>query len=417
MRYFTVTIMIITSSLARAEIVINRDTWEVFWEDTDSSAFMLVSGCYACSDLAYDRVNNRLFAIDSGDFYDPNDLYEIDIASGNLTVIGQIDIPVYHYSLSHAYDGDKFIYITNWAGDFLWRYDLETGITIKGPRTNQRKIASLTFNPDDGLLYGNLYTVPVDNPAPGGTNNSYIVNAGIVSLDPADGTVLSVPIFVEVSALSISWDGDIGGTGTVNPGYHIAYSVDTNELYMQSSNAIRAVNLDTYASRFLGYNSGDSIEIPDAKTVAVDIAPWSAGNEIKTLPDSMLSVAILSSSIGNGDSMDFDATQIDPDSVRFGPAGASAEAYFVGDVDGDNDNDMLFGFRPLDAGIECVNTIYPDGRVSDLMYRSTFNQIYLEDAMILGITYSGDLFGGSDFVAPDLDDADAVCTNEYSCHP
>ena len=78
----------------------------------------------------------------------------------------------------------------------------------------------------------------------------------------------------------------------------------------------------------------------------IDIKPGSDLNSINTNSNGLIPVAILTTD-------DFDATTVDPDSVEFGPAGASRahRSAHVEDVDDDGDLDLVFHFRTQDTGI------------------------------------------------------------------
>ncbi|MDG1462991.1 MAG: hypothetical protein P8R04_05410, partial [Gammaproteobacteria bacterium] len=108
-------------------------------------------------------------------------------------------------------------------------------------------------------------------------------------------------------------------------------------------------------------------------------------------PDStaVIPLAVLSSSIAEGDEVDFDATQIDPTSLQFGyTAAANASVPAASDVDGDGSTDMSFGFNTQDTGIACEDT----------------------EAVLVGETLSGEVFSATDFVSTgDCDDG--------GCHP
>lgn len=69
-------------------------------------------------------------------------------------------------------------------------------------------------------------------------------------------------------------------------------------------------------------------------------------------------VNVLTTSIADGDTSDFDATTVDPASVRFGPASAidTDAAAEIGDSDGDGDADASFEFLTGDTGIGCTDT-------------------------------------------------------------
>ena len=70
-----------------------------------------------------------------------------------------------------------------------------------------------------------------------------------------------------------------------------------------------------------------------------------------------MSVAILSTSLVDGDIADFNAVDADPASLRLGTGGAvnPLETLYL-DVDSDSDTDLLVAFSPLAAGIACDDT-------------------------------------------------------------
>jgi len=85
--------------------------------------------------------------------------------------------------------------------------------------------------------------------------------------------------------------------------------------------------------------------------VAIDIQPNKSTNKVKPDSSGLISVAILTTE-------DFDAQQVNLDTVRFGPDGA-AEVHsrnHVQDVDNDGDMDLLLHFRILQTGIQCGDT-------------------------------------------------------------
>lgn len=86
-------------------------------------------------------------------------------------------------------------------------------------------------------------------------------------------------------------------------------------------------------------------------SVDIDIKPGSVINAINLTSKGVIPVAILTS-------MRFDATTIDPLSVRFGPAEAR-ELHGRGhleDVDADGDLDLMLHFRTRQAGLQCGMT-------------------------------------------------------------
>jgi hypothetical protein len=88
---------------------------------------------------------------------------------------------------------------------------------------------------------------------------------------------------------------------------------------------------------------------------------------------------------------DFDVTQVDASSIRFGPADASAHTLpaEVRDVNFDGFDDLYVKFRVGATGLSCG---------------------YDDEVFLAGETFSGLEFSGSDFVVTD------TCESS-SCHP
>jgi hypothetical protein len=170
----------------------------------------------------------------------------------------------------------------------------------------------------------------------------------------------------------------IGGVQLLNiqPGYWTGTEVNVNDAYDftfddggQTITTKEGVIRQPWAVR-----DGDV----GPSTVMIDIKPGSDPNSINPHSKGKIPVAILSTNTGNGDLLDFDATQVDALSVEFGPDGA-ADTHgrgHVEDVDGDGDPDLVLYFKTQQTGILCGDSA----------------------ASLTGETFSGDAIQGTDSI-------------------
>jgi hypothetical protein len=119
-----------------------------------------------------------------------------------------------------------------------------------------------------------------------------------------------------------------------------------------------------------------------ALVVVIDVLPGDPANQVFPNKAGKLPVAIMSSA-------EFNAAQVDPDTLQF----ASAEASPVGgpviaDIDGKFGNDTEVRFKIQESGIFCNDT----------------------EVTLSGETYAGDAFAGSDSI-------DASDCESGGCHP
>lgn len=103
----------------------------------------------------------------------------------------------------------------------------------------------------------------------------------------------------------------------------------------------------------------------DFSEVSLDIKPGSFPNSINPSSRGRIPVAILTTDAGDNEDT-FDATTVDPLTVRFGPDGAEAAHHSLEDVDGDGDSDLVLHFSIQDTGIQC-------GDVSATLTGETFD--------------------------------------------
>src|SRR5882724_3706498 len=98
-------------------------------------------------------------------------------------------------------------------------------------------------------------------------------------------------------------------------------------------------------------STGIQFKVTKATSIAIDIEPGTFPNSINPRGKGVIPVAILTTDT-------FDATAVDPTTVRFGPNGTEAAPVqsALEDVDGDGDTDMILHFKTQDTGIVCGDT-------------------------------------------------------------
>jgi hypothetical protein len=108
---------------------------------------------------------------------------------------------------------------------------------------------------------------------------------------------------------------------------------------------------------------GDHFELDNVKlefirsNMQIAFDPWSSANTVRPKSAYFVTIGVKTLSIADGDPVDFDAGQVDPTTVRMGPARTPNIALpLPADFDGDGDNDMVFGFRVENSGISCLDT-------------------------------------------------------------
>lgn len=98
----------------------------------------------------------------------------------------------------------------------------------------------------------------------------------------------------------------------------------------------------------------DDLQVGDGTPVEIDFNPWSSANEIRPKVAGLIAVQINTTSIADGDAVDFDAATVDPASLRLGPSLAEVVSLpLTADYDHDGDTDYIFGFRMEDTGYTC----------------------------------------------------------------
>jgi hypothetical protein len=99
------------------------------------------------------------------------------------------------------------------------------------------------------------------------------------------------------------------------------------------------------------------LPVPPVLQVAIDIKPGNSQNTINPGSNGIVQVAILTTSVADGDAVDFDAADVDPATVRFGPGAAPpVHPIRLKDADHDGDVDLLLHFSTPAAAIACGDT-------------------------------------------------------------
>lgn len=128
--------------------------------------------------------------------------------------------------------------------------------------------------------------------------------------------------------------------------------------------------------------------IKDPFAISIDVLPGEAANQVYPNKTGKLPVAILSSDF-SGPPPRFDATQVDPTTLKFGSAEASAaDPVSVSNVDGLYGDDISTTFSVEESGIFCNDT----------------------EVTLTGETYEGHQFIGVDTI-------DATDCETGGCHP
>ncbi|UCH75043.1 MAG: hypothetical protein JSU82_04130, partial [Rhodospirillales bacterium] len=208
------------------------------------------------------------------------------------------------------------------------------------------------------------------------------MNGGYTDILPAfashpiyDGTAIGGVVLSDVRGAQYtlsSFSANIGDTS-----FHSVFDAFNALIFTPSEVVINAGVVDVDG---LCFCTGNAAPGPDGKAITlvrdilaveIDIKPGSFPNGVNPGAKGVIPVAVLTTDA-------FDALEVDPMTVQFGPAGASI-AHAAGhpkDVDNDGDVDLVLHFRTQDTGIACGDT----------------------EATLTGQTVGGVPFSGSDSI-------------------
>jgi hypothetical protein len=188
----------------------------------------------------------------------------------------------------------------------------------------------------------------------------------------------SSSLFTEILDFPVGFDGlftvSVGGTliGMFGPGQSVTFpDGGVTEFTVTGIKPPADINNPIGFPLKLAFNTPRASFTMRALNIEVDIKPGNFLNSINPRSNGVIPVAILTTDT-------FNASIVDPATVRFGANGteASPAHYAFEDVDGDGDLDLLLHFKTQETGIVC-------GTIS---------------ASLTGNTSSAEVIGGADSI-------------------
>jgi hypothetical protein len=236
--------------------------------------------------------------------------------------------------------GNRFFFIGTPSAEFVHRIytvDTVTGAVLGNPTVDPAtSILGLEYDAAEGVLYA------LRNPGDGGKQ--------LVRLDPATGAAVAVsgnispPLGIAGGVNALDAAGNkffFIGVPSAESDFRI-YTIDTATGAVPSDPTI----VGSASQFFVGLAFSAPSAPPGPTNVTIDVR-----STINPRSKGVIPVVIFTTAT-------FDATTVDPATVRFGPGNAS-EAHGTGhisDVDGDGDLDLMLHFRTQDAAIPCGAT-------------------------------------------------------------
>jgi len=152
---------------------------------------------------------------------------------------------------------------------------------------------------------------------------------------------------------------------------------------------LAVINVEDMFGNVISSNNVQEVFNGMPTNVEIDVMPWSAANEIDPESNARILVSIHSTNTLVGDAIDFNTSEVDPSTLKFGPADAVIKlSPWAADLDADGDIDLNVGFDTQDTGITCSDT----------------------EVTLNGATYSGELITGTNLITT------PNCPTG-SCHP
>lgn len=292
--------------------------------------------------LEYDEAEDVLYGLRTPAASASKQLVRFAIASGAATPVGPatasaIGMPSGVTALDA--NGNRFFFAGTQASETtqrLYTIDTATGAVVSSPLLDAASsITGLEYDDADGVLYG------LRTPADGGKQ--------VVALNPATGAATVVSPSIGPSLGIASGVTALDGAG--NRFYFVATPSGESDARIYTVHTANGALLasPTIAGSASQFFQGLAFEpaVPAVRNVLIDVIP----QKINPRARGVIPVVVLSTPT-------FDATRINPATVRFGP-GNTWELHGTGHVvdhDKDGDKDLLFHFGQPTALIPCGAT-------------------------------------------------------------
>lgn len=352
------TVSVIDTITNTVTATIGVGTWPLGVGATPDGSRLYVSNMLSSSVSVIDTSTNMVIANipvggipeglvitpDGSKVYVPNGTgyYTSVISTATNTVIATIPTGNYAQGVAVNPDGTR-VYIGNHLDHNVSVVDTSTN-SIIATVANVPWPGGIVVDPTGTLVYaaGDRQVTIIDT----GTNNVI----GAIPLVPSGP---QIPCW----GLGISITPDGSSIYVAQPDQNFVSVFDTS-----NNSLITTIPVGLNPRAF-----GAFIGEPVPKPITIDIKPGSNPNSINLKSKGVVPVAVLTTE-------DFDASTIDPSTVKF--AGASPLRWTMEDVDGDGDTDMGFHFETQELNLDEQST----------------------EATLIGLTYGGMPFQGKDTV-------------------
>jgi len=193
----------------------------------------------------------------------------------------------------------------------------------------------------------------------GNSTSTPAVHAGKVFVGSDDGKLYALDAATGAQIWTYQTGAEVWAAPAVADGMvffgsldHTFYAVDEGDgslvwSYYTGASRLRGSPAVADGMVFTGNENGNVYAFGEPVVeVGIDIKPGSFPNSINPGSKGVIPVAILTT-------VDFDASDVDAETVLFGPTGTEASPvhYALEDVDNDGDIDMILHFRAQDTGI------------------------------------------------------------------